>query len=335
MRDYYKILGLTPEASEREIKSAYRKLAMEHHPDRVASGDDEHFHLIREAYEVLSDSDARRDYDIKTGFINWRKDKVATYKKNQAQAESAPRPKSAPKATFTILNESAAANSALRDIASGASEPSDSPPPRPERHRRGTFIGKLKEGMFGSAEKGRDRSAEPLPNPRVFGAGTVITTVPEEKTFFVSIDALESLHGTSREVALEEQTGTRLIRVKLPGGVRTGSSLKVNCPETELHPARTIRVRVEVTPHELVEREGLDVVVKIPISPQEAAQGCSLEVPTLEGPVVVKLPEGWNVEKRLRIKDRGAKSGETRGDLYVQTIISDLSDPRREIPKKL
>lgn len=328
-QDFYKILEVRTDASQEQIKRAYRLLARQYHPDSSDAGirTDKSFHDIQRAYETLSDPAQRKAYDDSNG--GTRREKVSAYEKNQAQADNE---QNTDRAWNILRNQSQQNGSSFSQNrnTNGASEEDnpkfagssifrktggDKEEKRSSSRTSSTFIGKL----FNRADEDEDTKK----SSKGDSTTKILNELRGEKTFRFTIDAMESLTGTSREVALEEENGPRVIRIKIPAGVSSDTSLRVNAPATETHPPRRIRVKIYIEPHELVEREGLNLIVKLPVTIGEAISGSELLVPTLEGPVRVRIPAGWSDGKRLRVKGRGVFDAESKqkGDLYIKTHI--------------
>ena len=142
-----------------------------------------------------------------------------------------------------------------------------------------------------------------------------------KRNFYFVIDALESIRGTHREVALESDQGPKLIRVKIPRGTTHGSTLKIDVEHNnKLH---TIRINVDVKPHPMISIEGSDITINVPLSIPEALLGTEVSIPSPQGPSRVKIPSMVAHRKRLRLKGRGLIDKELKrpGDLYVKPYI--------------
>ena len=114
-----------------------------------------------------------------------------------------------------------------------------------------------------------------------------------------------------------------MVRIKIPAGVDSQSILRLQLPKTAKYEEKSLKIRINIEPHPWVERRGLDVTIKIPITVSEAARGAELIIPTLDGQAKVKIPAGWNCSSKIRLKGRGVASAQSniRGDLYVATHI--------------
>ncbi|MCB0325281.1 MAG: J domain-containing protein [Bdellovibrionales bacterium] len=338
-KDYYRILEVDPTAPHEEIKRAYRVLARKYHPDSSGSHrpTDKTFHDIQEAYEILSDPERRLAYDSKISQGS-RREKVDSYRRTQAQANSQQATTSSDRAWNVLREQSAKTGEAFSEEEAGTGagmrfsgstifrkREEDGGEPKKSMRRSDSFIGRLKDNVFGAFEpKTEDQEGtQEGGSSRRDSTSKILNELRGEKTVEFSINAMESLTGTAREVTLYEENGPRVIRIRIPAGVCAGSSLRVSAPATELHPPQRIRVKVLIEPHPLVEREGLDIVVKLPVTVDEAILGAELQVPTLTGPVKVRIPPGWSDGRRLRVKGRGVEDSETKekGDLYIKTFI--------------
>ncbi|MCC6952872.1 MAG: DnaJ domain-containing protein [Deltaproteobacteria bacterium] len=335
--DYYQVLGLQPGATLDEVKRRYRQLARQFHPDlNKDEQSPEMFSRITEAYNVLADPEAKRRYDEAFSFDDPWEAKIHAYKRaeklrpkskgsssTQSKSEKKERkPEGKSSSTTTRPEEPAAFEGPSGVRFSGkklAEEVDDS------------FLGKVTQ-TFRRVQRSTEEilgksSGSHAREPISESYGT------REPEFRFTLDALESIRGSSREISIEGASGPRLIRVKTPPGIHQGAVLKVNCPPKDDEPGRMLHVRVYIEPHELVEREGFDIIVSVPITIAEAVSGAEIEVPTLEGPLKINLPPGWDPQKRLRIKGRGVKdevSGES-GNLFVKTIVVLPDEPSKAL----
>lgn len=329
--NYYKVLGLKPKASIDEVKRAYRLLAREYHPDSHSGKSSEAlFQEITEAYNVLSNETTKREYDQSHELYSDLHEKIAAYRENEKLkfGKSAESGKVSGSAERPSDGQKFEGPSGLRF----GGRPIDT---SAAQGKKKTLFGKVSERLerfSKSSEELVGKVSSTLRRPSSDG-GTNPTLIREEREYRFSIDALESIQGTTRELAIEAEGGPRLIRVKIPAGVLPGASLKVNCPpRSGSGPIRQLQVRVFVEPHDLVERDGYDITVKMPITVQEAVDGGEIEVPTLEGPLRLRIPPGWDLTKRLRVKEKGLALPESneRGNLYVRTYIA-LPAPSEEL----
>lgn len=150
-----------------------------------------------------------------------------------------------------------------------------------------------------------------------------------ERIYKFCIDALESLTGTTRELALKgDNNHPRMLKVKIPARTCDGDHLRVR---NELENEEYL-INITITPHEYVSREGSDIILKIPITIGEALEGVTLQLPLLSGTIPLSIPANWDVKKRIRLKGKGVERSDpsASGDLYVELRII---NPDREIPQ--
>lgn len=323
--DYYSILQITPRASTDEVKKAYRRLVRQFHPDASDTDDaKERFHQIQEAYDVLSDPPQRAAYDRK------QKEKVHAYQKNQSTVEKGrTRTTSARDAARSDPPDEKLYN-ILRDYNEKRAEVS--------AKRQGTYTGSRKEvtgsrimdsSVFKRIKKSvvdsihKTSTVLRSDTQKQSTSKVGIRPAGQENVFNFTIDAIESLSETTREIALPSGESSRIIRVRIPAGIRDGAILKVNCPASGKSAARELEVKVQVEPHPLVERVKDDVVISLPITVYEAITGATIECPTPDGMKPMRIPTPWTPETRIRLEGAGLNRGDgkKRGDIYVKTYI--------------
>lgn len=322
-KDYYQTLGVSKNATEKEIKQAYRRLARKHHPD-VNPGDrgaEVRFKEINEAYAVLSDPEKRRKYD-QLG-ANWQQyERVA-----QAQGGAGFPPGfegfhveyEGPGAErfggfsdfFKIFFGGAGAESIFGGMGGGA---------RPGgRSRAGAR--RPPSGFGFGAEKGRDLSAP------------------------IEITLEDAFRGAQQRLSLQAAPGSaaRQIDVKIPAGVRDGSRVRVagkGEPGQGGAPPGDLFLEVRVRPHPIYKRQGDDLHLDLPVTVTEVALGTEVEVPTLSGRTRVKVPAGSQSGQTLRLRGRGMprlKDG-GHGDLMARLKVvtpTKLSERERELLEEL
>ena len=162
------------------------------------------------------------------------------------------------------------------------------------------------------------------------------TNIRGERIYKFSIDGLESLTGATRELALRgDNDQPRMLKVKIPAGTCDGDNLRVN---NEFEGEEYI-IKVSITPHEFVLREGRDIILRVPITIAEALRGVELDIPLLKGRIPVPVPANWDVKKRIRIKGRGILRDDkiAPGDVYLELVLisPDLNIPQVEQIAKL
>ncbi|MDN5330995.1 MAG: molecular chaperone DnaJ [Tepidanaerobacteraceae bacterium] len=352
-KDYYEILGVGKDATEEEIKKAYRKLARQYHPDVNKSPDAaEKFKEINEAYQVLSDPQKRAMYD-KFGH--------AGVDPNAAQGDFGG-------GGFGDFGDFDFGRDIFGDIFDsffgGFGEPRKKGPVRGADIRYDLEI-TLEEAFLGAEKEIELYRTESCPRCGGTGAkpGTGAKTCPvcggsgqvkqvQNTPFgrYISITTCTRCQGTG--IVIEEPcpecrgTGniraSRKIKVKIPPGVDTGSKLRLageGEPGARGGPAGDLYVVIHVKPHRLFIRQGDDLIYEAPISFVQAALGAEIEVPTLDGRVKLKIPEGTQPGTRFRIKGKGMPHlrGYGRGDLHVKVnvvIPKKLSEKQKELLRK-
>ena len=292
MKDLYKILGVSEDASEADIKKAYRKLARQYHPD-VTGGDKrktERFKEINEAYDVLGDAEKRAAY---------------TRLKN-APLRSDGMPEGFDPETFA------------RTFGGGVHVGGGGSPFG--NVRGGVDINDIFASLFGG--EGVHRGAAggtggewTRTRPRPSRGNDVVGTL--------EVSLAEAALGTRRKVP----TGAGgTVEVVVPPGVESGSRLRVSgqgaaAPEKR-GTAGDLYLEIKVLPDRHLRRDGSDIELDVPIAVHEAALGTKVQVPTVEGPVTVTIPPGSSSGTKLRLRGRGIKRSDgTRGDQHCRIQI--------------
>jgi molecular chaperone DnaJ len=344
-RSPYEVLGVAKSASDDEIKKAYRKLARAHHPDRNPddAAAEERFKEVQAAYDLLSAPEKRRAYDTfgnaagrgfpggaDTGGVRFEEFDLGNLGDllggmfggglGGRRGQSTRRPVRGEdlEAHVRISFEDSLKGAQVRipveaDTAcstchgTGAA-PGTSPVTCPQCSGRGVVSDS--QGLFAISQ----------PCPRCQGNGTVV-----EKP-------CPSCRGTGRE------RKTKRYSVKIPAGARTGTRVRLKGKGglgLNGGPAGDLFVVVDVEPSRLYERRGSDLVLDVPVTYTEAALGASVEIPTPDGHVSLKVPAGTESGKLLRVKGRGAPrlKGSGRGDLLARvkvTVPAKLTKAERE-----
>ena len=336
-RDPYDVLGVSKTASDDEIKKAYRKLARELHPDRNP-GDasaEERFKDVQAAYDILSDSEKRQAYDrfgaegpgagVRPGrgvrFENVDLGDLSDILGNFGSffgrgQQRAARPRSERggdlESRVRISFEDALNGVQIRvpvevetacHVCGGTgAEPGTAPRTCPDCQGSGVISDS--QGLFALSH----------PCPRCRGNGVIVDT------------PCKNCRGTGHERV------TRRYQVKVPAGAKDGTRIRLKGkgePGRYGGPAGDLFVRVQVEPSPLYERRGADLVLDVPVTYPEAALGATVQIPTPEGPVALKVPAGSESGKLLRVKGRGAPklNGHGKGDLLARLVVT--------VPKKL
>ncbi len=326
-RDYYDVLGVERGADEAEIKKAYRRVAMKHHPDRNAgdTASEEKFKEANEAYEVLSDPQKRATYD-QFGHAGIE---------GQGQGGFG----GGGGANFSDIF-----GDVFGDIFGAAAGRGRGGPQRGADLRYNLEID-LEDAVQGSTVKirvptlenceecngsGARKGSTPVSCTTCGGAGqirmqqgffSVQQTCPNCRGKGKMIkDPCGSCHGRGR---VEKQ---KTLSVKIPPGVDTGDRIRL-AGEGEAGPdgggAGDLYVQVAVRPHNIFQRDGKHLYTEVPISFTDAALGGELEVPTLEGRVKLRVPPETQTGKLFRLRGKGVKPvrGGTVGDLLCRVVV--------------
>jgi molecular chaperone DnaJ len=344
-RDYYEVLGIARGASDQEIKSAYRKLALQYHPDRNPNNPDaeEKFKECSEAYAILADSDKRALYDrfghAGVGGAAGGFDATAfqdfgdifgeffgfgdLFGGGSSRRRSRAQRGADLREDITLEFEDAAfgtetkVNVRRHELCESCQGSGAAPGKTPVTCRSCGGKGQVRyqQGFFSIART----------CPTCQGAGSVIT------------DPCPSCKGEAR--VLKQKT----VEVKVPAGVEHGTRIRFNgYGEAGAFggPPGDLYVVLHVKEHAFFEREGNDLHCVIPISFTQAALGAEIEVPTLEGQHTLKVPEGTQSGTTLRIRNRGVPilNGHGKGDLFVEVRVqtpAKLNKRQREIFQEL
>jgi molecular chaperone DnaJ len=330
--DYYAVLGLQPGAGVAEIKRAYRRLARRHHPG-INPGDREAealFQRISEAYETLVDPERRHRYDAAG-----------------AGTEAGDRRVS----EFTGFDFTVAARGPQAATFSELFAEVLHPTPAADRGRAeaGADLHATISLSFEDALRGVERQVvvmRQIECGACRGAGEVRTQETRcsqchgvgktrwARGHMVFTKACSSCGGTGRERSRRcpmcagqgRSVRSEGILARIPPGVRDGARLRI--PErghAGRHGARNGDLYVDVTvrPHPSLRREGNDLHMVVPVAIHEAALGARVEVPSVDGPVKLKIPAGTQAGQRFKVSGRGAVSGSGgRGDLFIEVRLA-------------
>lgn len=311
-RDYYQILGLNKDASEAEIKKAYRKLARKYHPD-VNPGDksaEEKFKEINEAYEVLSDPEKRQKYD-RFG-AQWRQ-----YERSGGRPED-----------FDWSQWSA------RPGAGGTYTRTVSPEEFEQMFGGGLGgFSDFFETLFG----GMGRTAT---NPFGRQSRRTASTRPRDMEYPVQISLDEAFYGTTRSLQFEDG---RRIEARIPPGVRTGSRVRLSGQgaPTPSGERGDLYLKIEVTPHARFERDGDDLKTTVDVDLYTAILGGVVNVKTIDKTVELTIPPETPNGKVIRLRGLGmpnVKDPTQRGNLYVTvnvTLPKNLTNEEKRLFEQL
>ena len=343
-RDYYEVLGVEKNASDAEIKKAYRKLAMKYHPDQNP-GDksaEEKFKEVNEAYEVLSDAEKKARYD-QYGFAGVD----PNFNPNAGNpfggfggggfgfgdlgdifgdffgggASSSARRNGPSKGQNVVaeieISFEDAAFGCEREITFGRIEPcatchgtgcKDGAQPETCAYCHGTGTVRTQQNFMGMTMQSNQ------PCPKCGGQGKIIK------------DACPTCRGKGKV------RRNKTIRVKVPAGIDNGQSFRVRDEGnagSNGGPNGDLLVTVRVRKHDIFVRDGANVLCEMPITFAQAALGATIEVPTLDGKVRYNVPEGTQTGTTFRLRGKGIPyvGYKTRGDQFVTVVV--------ETPQKL
>lgn len=310
-RDYYEILGVKRNASQDEIKKAHRKLVRQHHPDVNQNNPQaaERFKEVQEAYDVLSDETKKANYD-QFGHAGPRQgpgpgaDPFEAFRRGQGAG---------PRRQHTWqTNDAGGATVEDFDFGDGG-------------------MGSIFEQLFGGNRTGG----------RQPGAGRGRAAPPRGADIEhpVPLTFEQAARGTMLPLQINRDGKLETIEIKIPSGVKDGSRVRIKGrgEHTGGQPG-DLFIITTVEPHPYFKRDGLDVLLELPISLYEAIQGTKVTVPTLDGPVTLTIPPGTSSHAKLRIKGRGIFRGTEKGDQLViirLVVPKDLDDEDRAQFEKL
>ncbi len=302
--DYYEILGVARNATEAEIKKAYRRLARKHHPD-VNPGDaaaERRFKEIQEAYAVLSDSDKRAQFDRFGRVDDIPGGRSGPFRHSGVWQEAGPVRFGFAEAGIPDLGEVFSEFFGGR----GATARARRRPQRGSDHEISIEIA-FEEAMQGTAVT--------LPVQRKVVCSSCGGSGGEPP------GRCPTCHGAGGVIASER------LRVKIPEGIDDGKRVRVagkGAEGGEGGPAGDLMVRVAVRPHPYFKRDGDTIRTTVPVTFAEAYRGAEIEVGTIHGPVRAKIPPGTNSGTTFRLRGKGVRNTRTRafGDhLYTVEIV--------------
>lgn len=347
-RDYYEVLGVARNASDDEIKKAYRKLAMKYHPDRnqgdAAKTAEEKFKEVKEAYEMLSDAQKRAAYD------------------QYGHAGVDPNMRGGPGGGDGFAGFSEAFGDIFGDIFGGQ---------RGGRGGRQVYRGNdlsyameitLEEAARGKDAQIRIPSWEDCETCHGTGAkpGTSAKTcttcngngvVQMRQGFFSVQQTCPHCHGSGK--IIPEPCTTchgegkvkrhKTLEIKIPAGIDDGMRIRSTGngePGRNGGPPGDLYIEIRIRRHEIFERDGDDLHVQVPVSITIAALGGEVDVPTLDGKATIDIPEGTQHGKTFRLRGRGIKGVRASypGDLYAHIVVETpvkLTEHQRKLLREL
>jgi len=340
-QDYYEVLGVDRDASDRDIKKAFRRMAMKYHPDRNPDDQDaeEKFKDVNEAYEILSDAQKKAAYDQYGhagvdpnmgggfgggGFEGGFGDIFGDVFGDIFGGGGGGRRSSVQRGADLRYNMDLSLEEAVRGV---------------ERT--------IKVPTLVNCETCHGSGAKPGTSPKTCGTCGGMGQVRMQQGFFSVQQTCPTCRGEGHVISdpcgdcrgqgrIEK---TKTLSVKIPPGVDTGDRIRLAGEgEAGSHggPAGDLYVQVNVTAHPIFERDGKHLYCEVPISFVDAALGGELEVPTLDGRVKLKVPAETQTGKLFRLRGKGVKPvrGGSVGDLLVRAVVEtpvNLSSRQKEL----
>lgn len=369
-KNYYEILGVTPDSDVAEIKSAYRKLARKYHPD-VNNSEEAvaKFKLITEAYETLSDNVKRSKYNTLYGFFK-------SYKSQTSSAYAGYKKSKEPKFEDRTVNKSSKSTSAKEEAPPPKKPEQEVKPPPKASKSEEPKQNSTKSGEFSENKKGKTKTSKNIFSD-IFDEFSKSTQKPkgEKKTPVngtdintdISITIAESIKGSSRTINVlhsymcprcrgrkfingtkcTECDGTgeisehKKITVKIPPNIKNGAKLRVaNEGNPGLHGGKNgdLYLKISVIQDSLWKYEGADILCNVPITPFEAVLGAAVEIPAFDGNLKFKVPPGTHSGQKFRLAGQGLDKNGKKGDIIVTVTIEipdSLSNDEIKLYEKL
>ncbi|MCC5657482.1 DnaJ domain-containing protein [Nostoc sp. XA010] len=323
-KDYYAILGVSKTATQDEIKQAFRKLARKYHPDVNPNNKqaEARFKEVSEAYEVVSDVDKRKKYDQ---FGQYWKQAGEGFPSGGAGVDMGGFDFSQYGNFDEFINE-------LLGRFGGATPRGGRQSYSQQNNNYSNYSQNYSYRSSTGATSGFSGGFND------YGFGDTGTGTSQDSEAAIALTFAEAFNGVQKRFSLGNET----IDVRIPSGAKPGTRLRVR-GKGQINPMTQQRgdlyLKVELQPHSFFQMEGDNLVCEVPITPDEATLGASIDVPTPDGLVNVKLPAGVRSGQSLRLRGKGwplAKGG--RGDQLVKVAIAppkDLSQQEREYYEKI
>ncbi len=342
-RDYYEVLGVEKSATEREIKKAYKRLAMKYHPDRTAGDKDleAKFKEVKEAYEILADAGKRQQYD-QFGHAAFEQGHGGGHGGFGGGADFS-----------DVFGD------VFGDIFGGGGRRGGGG----QRQQRGADLRYNLEMTLEDAVRGKEleikvptwvscdpckgsganKGSKPKTCTTCHGSGQV----QMRQGFFAVQQTCPACHGQGQIISDPCKSchgqgrveKTKTLSVKIPAGVDTGDRIRLSGEgEAGLNgaPAGDLFVQVHVKDHPIFVRDGSNLYCEVPIGFSTSALGGEIEVPTLDGRAKLKIPSETQTGKMFRLRGKGVKSvrGGAVGDLLCKVIIEtpvNLNDSQKDL----
>lgn len=286
-RDYYDVLGVAKSSSQVEMKKAYRKLALQWHPDRNKSPEaNEKFKEINEAYEVLSDAKKKETYD----------------QFGHAAFEQGGMGAGGPFGGFGGFGGET------------------------RTHRQGPFTYTYTTSGGGTPFEGFDFSDPFEIFEQFFGGASPFGRAARIPRYSLSLSFMEAARGVEKEVVIQG----KVKKIKVPAGVDDGSQIRFN----------DFQVTIDVKPDRIFKREGADVIIDLEIPLATAILGGTINAPTIDDEIKLKIRSGTQSGTLVRLRGRGIKRlhGFGRGDQYIRFLVkipSKINRQQREVLEEL
>jgi molecular chaperone DnaJ len=343
-RDYYEVLGINKDASDEEIKKAYRKLAMKHHPDRNPDNPkaEEHFKEAKEAYETLSDGQKRAAYD----------------QYGHAAFEAGGMGGGSPFGAGGAGAGGFDFGDIFGDIFGGARGGNGRNSPHRGSDLRYNLEVTLEEAARGAQKQIRIPTMDECETCKGSGAkpGTSASTcqtcaghgqVRMQQGFFSIQQTCPRCHGSGKQISSPctachgagKVKQHKTLEIKIPAGIDTGMRLRHSGhgeAGSNGAPSGDLYVEIHIRPHNVFQREGDDLHCEMPISFATAALGGEIEIPTLDSKASIKIPAETQSGKIFRLRGKGIKGMRTGtfGDLNCHVVVetpSKLTDRQKEL----
>ena len=352
-RDYYDILGVPRNAEEEDIKKAYRKLAMKHHPDRnqgdKAKASEEKFKEAKEAYEMLTDPQKRAAYD--------------QYGHAGVDPNMGGRPRCRARGLRRLCR--GLRRHLRRHLRRRGRR--RRPPRGGQQVYRGNDLSYAMEITLEEAARGKDTQiripswdscetckgsgAKPGTSPKTCGTCNGSGTVHMRQGFFSIQQTCPHCHGTGKIIPEPCTTCNgagkikkqKTLEVKIPAGINEGMRIRSagnGEPGTNGGPSGDLYIEIRVKQHDIFERDGDDLHCTVPVGLTTVTLGGTIEVPTLGGNAEIELPEGTQHGKTFSLRGKGIKGIRSSypGDLYAHIAVETpvkLTEHQRKLLKEL
>jgi molecular chaperone DnaJ len=336
-RDYYDVLGVAKNASEEEIKKAYRKLAMKHHPDRnqgkegkSAKESEDKFKEVKEAYEILTDANKRAAYD-RFGHAG-----VDPNAGGAGGGQGFGNFADAFGDIFSDIFGGAMGGAGGRGGRSAAFRGADlryNMEITLEQAARG-FSTDIRVPSWDACETCKGSGAKPGTSPKPCGTCGGSGAVRMTQGFFSIQQTCPTCHGSGKVIAEPcvachgegRIKKNKVLEVNIPAGIDEGQRIRLSGkgePGMNGGPPGDLYVEIRIKPHDVFQRDGDDLHCEVPVSIATAALGGDVDVATLDGKVSLSIPEGTQSGKTFRLRGKGVKGVRSSypGDLYCHITV--------------